>query len=280
MVSRCIMAVRFRSGLPGTRAERAMENAFSTRSLLIDIGNSNLKWALYQGEELSATQSHPHRNISAQSLAQQCWGGIVPPVSVYIASVAEAELSRQLGEWIKARWGCAPERVQSQASALGVVNGYDDPAQLGVDRWLTLLAVRSISQQAACIVDCGTALTIDLLDETGQHHGGVILPGLHLMREALLARTHIPRVESVPATTLFARDTATAVASAAINAAAGLIERSLREAAGVCGEPPRLILTGSDAGVIAAALDRPCEIDEGLVMKGLAAIARSGACPR
>ena len=252
-----------------------MGKAISTRSLLIDIGNSNLKWALYQDGQLSATRSHPHRGVIAQSLAEQCWDSLEQPTAIYMASVAEAGWSRQLEDWMEARWGCAPLRIQSQASGLGVTNGYDDPAQLGVDRWLTLLAVRSVGPRAACIVDCGTALTVDLLDETGQHHGGVILPGLHLMREALLTRTHIPRVESVPVSSLFSRDTATAVASAAINAAAGLIERSLRQAAELCGESPRLLLTGSDAEVIAAALDQPCEIDDGLVMKGLAAIARS-----
>ncbi|MCW8908483.1 MAG: type III pantothenate kinase [Sedimenticola sp.] len=254
-----------------------MGNAASTRCLLVDIGNSNLKWALYEQGELSVTRSHPHRSISASSLAEQCWGGITQPDAIYLASVAEATLGRQLGDWMKTRWGHSPFLVRSEACALGVTNGYDDPAQLGVDRWLTLLAVHAIEQRSACIVDCGTALTIDLLDMNGQHHGGMILPGLHLMREALLARTHIPRVEGVPADTLFSRNTATAVASAAINAAAGLIERSLREAALLCGETARLILTGSDARVIAAIIEQPCEIDSDLVMKGLVAIARSRA---
>lgn len=245
------------------------------RLLLIDIGNSNLKWALLEQGRLSSVSSFSHRGVMGESLAEQCWGDLARPDAVYLASVAEPGLRRQIDQWMQDRWQSKPEPVRSQAFELGVVNGYDNPDQLGVDRWLTLLAARVMYARAVCIVDCGTALTIDLLGADGRHHGGMILPGLHLMRDALLAQTHIPKVTEVQVGTLFANDTATAVASAALNAAAGLIDRSLQEAARLCGDTPLLLLTGSDAKTIATAINHPHQIDDKLIMKGLAAIAEA-----
>lgn len=201
----------------------------SSQILLIDIGNTNLKWSLLSEGKLSAVQAAPHRNASAEQLALQCWPEIDPPDRIYLASVANETLCPGLSEWMWQRWHRKPQIIQPQASALGVKNGYDDPAQLGVDRWLTLLAVHTEHSGSACIVDCGTALTVDLLAGNGVHHGGLILPGLGLMRESLLSHTHIPRVGPVPINSLFATNTASAVASAAIHSAACLIERSMQE---------------------------------------------------
>jgi len=243
--------------------------------LLIDIGNTNLKWSLLQAGRLSPATAKTHRGITGDLLAAQCWSEIQPPDAIYLANVAGADLESGLTGWMRRQWGKTPQVIRSVAQARGVTNGYFDPAQLGVDRWLTLLAVRRQEKGAVCIVDCGTAITVDLLGSDGGHHGGMILPGLDLMRESLLHQTRIPRVTHVPVDTLFARDTASAVASAAVNSAAALIERTVHQAAVLCSEPPQLILTGSDAGQVAARLDIPCRIDHDLVMKGLVAIAET-----
>lgn len=242
--------------------------------LLIDIGNTNLKWALLQGGRLAPARAEPHRAVAVGDLAARCWSRTPPPDAIYLANVAGVELESGLADWMQAQWDRSPRMVRSVARACGVINGYDDPAQLGVDRWLTLLAVRRQERGAVCVVDCGTAITVDLLDGGGQHHGGVILPGLDLMREALLQQTRIPRVDPVSIDTLFARDTASGVASAAVHAAAALIERAVRQAGADVNESPKLILTGSDAGRIAAQIDIPWQLDHELVMKGLVAIAQ------
>lgn len=247
----------------------------SSNILLIDIGNTNLKWSLLREGRLSPVQARPHRGIAGDVLAAQCWSGHPVPDAIYLANVAGTELELGLMSWLQSNWSKTAQRVCPVAQAQGVINGYRDPSQLGVDRWLTLLAVHRQQTGAACIVDCGTAMTVDLLDGTGRHHGGLILPGLDLMRESLLQQTRIPRVSHVPVEDLFAHDTASAVASAAINSAAALIERSMRQAQALCDESPVLILTGSDAEPISKCLEIPFRIDQELVMKGLVSIAEA-----
>ncbi len=243
--------------------------------LLIDIGNTNLKWAMLQTGKLSPITAKSHQDVAADRLAAESWSGMRPPDAIYLANVAGTDLESGLINWMLSEWNRRPRIVHPVAKMLGVTNGYRDPAQLGVDRWLTLLAVRGQVSGPVCIVDCGTAITLDLMDSEGSHFGGLILPGLNLMRESLLQQTRIPRVTHVPVDTLFARDTASAVASAAINSAAALIERTMRQAAELCNEPPRLILTGSDAAQISARLAIPFRIDGELVMKGLAVFAET-----
>jgi type III pantothenate kinase len=243
--------------------------------LLIDIGNTNLKWSLLQAGRLSPIKAEKHRDVAPDRLATTCWGDLQAPDAIYLANVAGADLESGLISWMQGGWGRTPHLVQPVAQAQGVSNGYLEPGQLGVDRWLTLLAVRRQETGAVCIVDCGTAITLDLMDSQGRHLGGLILPGLELMRESLLQQTRIPRVGQVVVESLFARDTASAVASAAVNAAAALIERSMRQAAERCAEPATLILTGSDAARISLRLDIPFRIDHELVMKGLMAIAET-----
>ncbi|MCW8903028.1 type III pantothenate kinase [Sedimenticola sp.] len=249
----------------------------SDNILLIDIGNTNLKWSLLQAGRLSPVTAKTHRGVTTDLLAIQCWADIPPPDKIILANVAGAELESGLISWMQVRWGRTPQVVRPVAQGWGVINGYLDPGQLGVDRWLTLLAVRRQECRAACIVDCGTAITVDLMDSGGRHHGGMILPGLDLMRESLLHQTRIPRVDNVSVDTLFARDTASAVASAAVNSAAALIERSMHQATAFCGEFPTLLLTGSDAERISMQLDISFQIDHELVMKGLVAIAETAA---
>ncbi|TVO78320.1 type III pantothenate kinase [Sedimenticola selenatireducens] len=243
--------------------------------LLIDIGNTNLKWSLMKNGHIAPISSQSHKTISPEALAQSCWGTIETPDRTYMANVAGEVLGEGLSKWMWATWTQSPTILLAMHKKLGVTNGYRDPAQLGVDRWLTLLAVRANEVGPVCIVDCGTALTIDLMTDEGIHHGGMILPGLNLMRDSLLRDTKIPRVAGVEIESMFAHDTAAAVASAALHASAALIERAMLEAQSNHIGTPKLILTGSDAGAIASLLRMPYEIDSGLVMKGLALFAAS-----
>lgn len=243
--------------------------------LLVDIGNTNLKWSLLKKDHLTPVSVTAHKALSPDLLAQDCWNSIDTPDRIYIANVAGEALGKGLSDWMRMAWGRSPAILTALPKALGVTNGYLDPGQLGIDRWLTLLAVRADESGAVCIVDCGTALTIDLMTDAGVHRGGMILPGLHLMRESLLRDTKIPRVTDVEVGSMLAQDTATAVAAAALHASAALIERVMQEAQVNYIGTPALILTGSDALTVASVLNVPCKIDNGLVMKGLALLATS-----
>ncbi len=240
-------------------------------TLLIDIGNTNLKWAW--SSNLSAIESVSHIEQDAEQLIAQCWQNMRCPERVLIANVAGLEKERIVSEWVQEHWRIPPEFVSSTPQAAGVVNGYRNPSQLGVDRWLTLLAVKNRYQKAACIVDCGTAITIDMVDETGLHWGGLILPGLRLMREAIFEKTHIPRSEKMEAEGLWAKDSHSAIASASLNAAVALVEKVMHQSEAKLGALPELVLTGRDADAVAKELDLAWHIVPDLVMQGLCCLS-------
>ena len=241
--------------------------------LLLDVGNTNLKWCWLEHGALSPIEHATHRDFGVSSIGERNWRSEKSPGRILVSNVMGAEMERSLSEWTVKAWGVRPEFVRCVKKAGGVTNAYTDPAQLGVDRWLTLIAVFNQKGRAACVVDSGTATTIDVIDKNGVHLGGMILPGLDLMRESLLARTRIPRVDAGDTGLLLAKDTATAVASAGINATAALVERAIRQVRERLGGEPRLILTGSSAGRIASALHEPHEVEPELIMIGLAVLA-------
>jgi type III pantothenate kinase len=170
-------------------------------------------------------------------------------------------------------WDVAPEFLRSQKLAWGVVNSYADPETLGVDRWLTLVAVQARQLSPACILDCGTAITLDLIDGEGAHRGGLILPGLRLMRKAILDSTSIQAEEVVPPSGLLAHDTAGAIALGGIQAVVSLVKRVLDESEIELRARPRLLLTGGDSGYLKAHFDELWELESDLVLSGLAVIA-------
>ena len=92
-------------------------------------------------------------------------------------------------EWVSINWACETIFAKVESSAAELRNGYEQPQQMGVDRWVAMLAAWERHHAAACIVDCGTAITLDVVSESGHHLGGVIAPGISLMHEALASRT-------------------------------------------------------------------------------------------
>jgi len=129
--------------------------------------------------------------------------------------------------------------------------------------------VRSSHKEAVCIVDCGTAVTIDLMDKSGLHVGGLILPGITLMRNAVFDKTHIPRNEIMEPEGLWARDSHSAIASASLFAVVALVEKAVAESVAIIGDAPKLLLTGSDSSIVAHELRIPSSLIPDLVMQGL-----------
>ena len=165
--------------------------------------------------------------------------------------------------------------AHSQKAAFGVTSSYRQPRRLGVDRWAAMIGARAESKSALCVVDAGTAVTIDALDRHGQHLGGQIIPGLHLMARSLKSDTDgIAGVRVRPADpgtgmALFANRTERAIQTGALNAICGAIERAVRimRAEGL---RPRIILTGGGASRILKQLDGKVLHRPNLVLQGLA----------
>jgi type III pantothenate kinase len=241
--------------------------------LLVDAGNTRVKWALLAQGVLSPARAVVHAQVGLANSVRPAWAELARPQRVLVGSVAGAERDAEVRALCRELWACEPVFAMAQARAAGVTSGYDSPGQLGVDRWLALLAVHADRRGSTCVVDCGTAVTIDLIDAAGLHRGGLILPGLQLMQECLLAGTRIPAVRPLPARPEPGRETAAAIANGALLAAAGAVRETLAHARGTLGALPRLVIAGGDAGTLAAALEGPAELRPDLVLEGLAVLA-------
>ena len=232
--------------------------------LLIDLGNTRLKWAWWHDGQLQDGGAVLHRGRDLGAELAQAWRDLPAPRAIHVASVAQPDLRDQLAATLAARWSCPVRIAVSQAEQAGVHNGYHDPVQLGVDRWLAMIGAWRRVQGAVCVVDCGSALTLDILDHQGRHQGGVIAPGLRLMGDALSQGTALPILVDAIDTPL-GRDTQTAMAAGTLQALQGLVDRCRRQAP----VDAHLLLTGGDAAVIAAGIDGPHELIPDLVLEGL-----------
>jgi type III pantothenate kinase len=141
---------------------------------------------------------------------------------------------------------------------------------MGVDRWLALIGAHRLCAGAVLVVDAGTAITYDLLLASGRHLGGLILPGIEMMRGSLLAGTNIPRVEPEERDLPWAADTGAAVGVGTIEAPAALVERLRRRLTAAAGGPSTVLLTGGDAERLRPALEEPVRVEPDLVLRGLA----------
>jgi type III pantothenate kinase len=236
---------------------------------LFDLGNTRLKCApLGADGRPGESCAFPHGD---GALAPDWATGLPPRIeAAYVASVASPALRVALLDTLATRC-CRISVATTRKTWQGLRIAYDEPARLGVDRFLTLLAAHGRGG-AWLVVGVGTALTIDLVDADGRHHGGRIAPAPMLMRQSLQARA-----AQLPAAggdyRLFAGGTLDALASGCLGAALALVEQSRVAAAQACGGPVSLLLHGGGAPELLPHLgEAACE--PALVLEGLARWAR------
>ncbi|MBK1721686.1 type III pantothenate kinase [Thiocystis violacea] len=239
-------------------------------NLLIDIGNSNLRWTCSGDDVPWEVEVLRHSGgVPLDLLAR--WEQMAAPERVVVSNVGGGEVAEALARVTRALWGCEPGYLRTRARFGDLRIAYAQPSRLGVDRWLALVATHRAYQGPCVILDAGTAATFDLLLAGGRHLGGLILPGIEMMRKSLLVGTHIPRVESEPTDDLWATDTASAVAAGSLQALVTLAGRLYDRLAQEADAQPRLILTGGDAERLAPCLDLPFELVPDLVLRGMLA---------
>ncbi len=249
--------------------------------LLVDAGNSRIKWALAAGAEWTMGLPLPVRGSSLASALDRIWPLIHRPDAVYVSNVAGPEVATTIDAWVGQHWAVPVCYARSEAGHGAVINGYVQPEQLGVDRWLGLLGLCQEAVLPACLVDCGTAITLDLLDREGRHRGGLIAPGLETMRRSLQASAHgLDLLEASPEAAVLGLDTASCIQAGCLTACAGLVEKSLARLTGSLNEPVRLVMTGGDAGRIGGQVSIPFQLDDAIVLRGLSVWAESHASLR
>lgn len=258
--------------------------------LLIDAGNTLIKWAIAPAAPsvmsghvfwLHAGETSHHEPDILQEKWQHAQQA-KPIKRVLVSNVAGDAARKQILAQIKGLQP-VPDDIAwftSKPSLAGVINRYTDFSQLGSDRFASLIGARTLfPDENLVIATCGTATTIDTMTSDGVFIGGMILPGLRLMADALSGNTaHLPDIgqltEEVPA---FATDTASAIRNGCMTAQAGAIEHAVTVHARHLGNI-RCILSGGAAKQVISCLSIPAQIVDNLVLIGLlAADARKHA---
>lgn len=250
------------------------------RALLFDAGNTRLKWAYYTRGRISKSGSVTHEQLHDKGYAALT--GRMPRNVTHAAAsnVAGPGLATKLSSVIGLHASIDIRFANCQRHAFGVTTSYRQPRRLGVDRWVAMIGAWNEFRSALCVVDAGTALTIDLLDRSGRHLGGQIIPGIDMMGDSLRSRTSdiapARRRSKNPGEGLdiFGKSTDDAIAYGSLSAACGAIERAekrLRSAA----MRPKIVLTGGDASRILKQLNSNVIHRPNLVLQGLATMLQS-----
>jgi type III pantothenate kinase len=246
---------------------------------LLDLGNTRLKLARADASGLGPVTALAHGDAGFDAALRDVLGQGAPGEAAWLASVAPEALRVRVEAALEA-CGQRPQRAVTRAECAGVRIAYADPARLGVDRFLALLAARAGGDQL--VVSYGSAITVDLLDARGIHHGGLIGIAPAHSRQALAARfPALDRGEApTPAAVAFGTDTPEAVAAGARGQALGLVLAAWDDACAVLGRPPSLLVGGGDAAAFADALVRRLSArvvhHEAMVLEGLRVYAAAG----
>lgn len=237
-------------------------------NLVVDIGNSRLKWNHVDKGPWQAGQS-----VSLQedlgALLDEIWRDAPLPETILVSNVSGARVAQRVHNWTMSNWGLEPRFFRSAARFKTITNEYRNPEQLGCDRWAAIIGARSLAAGDLCIVDCGTAVTIDVLTREDRFVGGIIFPGVDLMRDSLLSGTADIKEHRANLKQVLGRTTAECVTAGSLFGAAGGIDRILIEMTTMLDEP-RLYITGGGARILIPLLDHSLEHDPDLVLIGLA----------
>jgi type III pantothenate kinase len=246
--------------------------------LALDVGNTRLKWALYENP-------HPEAKVLAhgaefleniERLSEGPWADLPAPVRMIGCVVAGDAVKRRVQEQMEL-WDVAPQWVVSSVAEAGLYNGYDHPTRLGSDRWVAMIGARQrmLAQGLArplIVVMVGTAVTVEAIDKDGKFLGGIILPGHGIMLRALESGTaglHVPTGDVRE----FPTNTSDALTSGGTFAIAGACERMVTHLREHTGQEPMCIMTGGAGWKMAPSMSIQFELVDSLIFDGLLTLA-------
>ena len=241
-------------------------------TLLIDVGNSRVKAALLEQGKIHSSIAIGYEKNKIASYLDSELDSKLEPQRVLVSNVAGDAVAGDLALYVEQRWSLCIEFVEVAGSAAGVTNGYRDYKSLGADRWSAIVAAWSRYRAALCVVDCGTALTIDLVSVDGQHLGGFILPGLELMSASLGDNTEqiAPVIGKLDASPQPGNNTDSCIVNGALASITSLIESSFEQLGRSQEQQCYCIVTGGNAEQIRDALKIKVDHDPYLVLRGVA----------
>lgn len=240
--------------------------------LLIDIGNSRIKWALAaNGTLVGAARAATHDSLERlfaewRQLAER-------PARVRVVNVARASVVNRITAWLQVHWERAPAFIQTPAAGDAIHSAYTHPTELGTDRWLAMLGAKAAGYLPVCVVDCGTAITVDVVTGDARHQGGLILSGLPAQKAGLARLApQLPSIDLPTRPPFLATNTADALASGHIFGTAAAVQGVIRRCLAGSSERLTPVLTGGDAPIIARYLDLDARLRPDLVLEGLASL--------
>lgn len=245
--------------------------------LELDCGNSFIKWRVIQDSDGYVVAGGGAD--SEQVLVADIQSSLVSELRLCrLVSVRTEEETSRLIDLLVAAFSVRVIKAQSSLNLAGVKNGYEDPARLGLDRWLALVGGYRIAGGACLVLDLGTAVTADFVTHAGEHLGGFICPGLPLMRNQLRTHTRRIRYDDVSAVRAMhelspGRSTVEAVERGCALMLQGFALAQVELGRKYLGDDFRVFLTGGDAPIVSEALPG-AQVLPDLVFAGLAL-----ACP-
>jgi type III pantothenate kinase len=238
--------------------------------LAIDAGNSRIKWGCYaggawqgRGSCLTTDSAHMRNELATFPV----------PVKIIVSNVAGEAVRNDILQACR-HWPVPVEWLVPAANQCGVLNGYQNPSQLGSDRWAALIAARGLAQGDCVVVQAGTAVTVDALAASGEFVGGLIVPGVVAMRQALAASTAAIG-ETAGQFAVFPVNTADAAYSGVLSAVAGAIERMRLSLAQRQNSDVLCLISGGDAELLLPLLSGNTRMVDNLVMEGLIRVANT-----
>ena len=242
--------------------------------ILVDIGNSRCKSAIEDSDGIHELETFAWKDIFLHEVLAKVWleplAGKVPS-SVHVSNVAGERLLPNLNAWCCTHLGQQPVAVASVAEFNGLTNGYQEPETFGVDRWAAMIGARSEHAGALCVIDSGTATTVDLIDASGRHLGGAILPGIYTMRRSLGKYTSaLFAADGVISP--FSNNTASGIAGGTGYASVGAMDRLVSEAEQLV-DGLTTVVTGGESQILESMMQATVIRDPLLVLKGVSVMA-------
>jgi len=252
-------------------------NHIEDNTLLIDIGNSSLKWAQSSSGVLSdmLQQQQQHSDNITSAFFTKYWQDLDKPGEIIASCVAQKSVWQALEKACDELWGIKVQKVNSLKEGFGLINAYDDALALGSDRWCAMIGGLQITDSAFIVIDAGSALTLDVVDISGSHLGGYIVPGLEMMRKSLGLHTAQVKTDATSAniTSLSLASSTSQCVEAGIHLTTVKLIEAVYEKESKQLKKCQCLLTGGDAKILADLLSVKCVMMPDLVLRGLAVIA-------
>lgn len=256
-----------------------MTRNFIVSYVLIDAGNSCLKISTIENLSNSDMDFHV---INYPNLYDDLFNFLfnTKPSNVLVSNVGNPVTFKIISEVVYKLWHIEPNLVNVMQNKYGLSTRYTDPKALGVDRWIAMIAARHEFKTKLCVIDCGTAVTIDVVSDAGMHLGGLITPGITMSRHSLDLKTNnLPLVENINEninneSALLAINTRDAILGGTLYQISAYIERIISEIKQEFGQDIECVITGGDAGKIQSLIYHHFHYRQTLILDGLRVMAQ------